>query len=253
MDEKKPSANGQVVNRTARILEALADHGASMTSSQLARATALPRTTVHRLATALESQGMLLAGEDGFHIGPAIARYAAAAHADIRVIARPHIESLGRRTRETVDLCVYRGRYAILVDQYPSDQELRVISPMGTAFPIHVTAHGKALLAALPAERVRSVLPERLDQYTPATITRRDHLIKHLEAVRVDGLAIDHEEHADGVCGLGIALDTGAGERYAVSVALPARRFEAKHTTIRTALEKCRAEIEAAVCPDTGS
>ncbi|RFQ00861.1 hypothetical protein D0O09_17210 [Pseudomonas putida] len=43
--------------------------------------------------------------------------------------------------------CLDKGLHAISVDQYPSDQELRVVSPVGRAFPIHCTAHGKALLS----------------------------------------------------------------------------------------------------------
>jgi hypothetical protein len=49
---------------------------------------------------------MLIIGADGVRLGPAIASLATWAHADVVAIARLAIEALGRRTRETVNLCL---------------------------------------------------------------------------------------------------------------------------------------------------
>ncbi|WP_110685044.1 IclR family transcriptional regulator [Salinicola aestuarinus] len=250
MTEARVSDGGgkQVVARAAAILNALEGQPQGMSLGGIAKVTGLPRTTVHRLVVSLEAQQLVLSSAEGVRLGPALARLAAAAHVDIAQIARPFVEALGRRTRETVDLSVYRGLHAVSVDQYPSDQELRVVSPIGTAFPIHCTAHGKALLASLPPEELEPLLADaRLDARTGQTLTARETLDKDLESARIAGIAADREEHAEGVCGLGVTLRTGAGARYALSLAVPAQRFDRQRTTLEAALRQCQAEIEARV------
>lgn len=240
----------QVVARAAAILNALEGQPQGMSLGAIAKATGLPRTTVHRLVVSLEAQQLVLSSAEGIRLGPALARLAAAAHVDVAEIARPFVEALGRRTRETVDLSVYRGLHAVSVDQYASDQELRVVSAIGTAFPTHCTAHGKALLASLPAEELGSLLADaKLEARTGQSLTARDTLEADLESVRAAGIAVDREEHAEGVCGLGVALRTGPGERYALSIAVPAMRFERQLPSLKAALWQCQAEIEARLAP----
>lgn len=240
------SANGkQVIARAAAILNTLADDPKGLSLGQISQATGLPRTTVHRLVGSLEAQQLVRSGPQGIRLGAALARLAAAAHTDILSLARPSLESLSRRTRETVDLCVYRGQHAVSVAQYASDQELRVVSPVGTAFPIHCTAHGKALLARLPNAHIQATLGATLEKRTAATLTETATLLKQLEEIRHTGHALDHEEHALGVCGMGVPLRTGQGEHYALSLAVPAQRFYPQQAALLAALRQCQAEIEA--------
>lgn len=240
----------QVVARAAAILNALESQPQGMSLGGIAKATGLPRTTVHRLVVSLEAQQLVLSSAEGIRLGPALARLAAAAHVDIAEIARPFVEALGRRTRETVDLSVHRGLHAISVDQYASDQELRVVSPVGTAFPVHCTAHGKALLAALSPPELESLLADAaLEARTEQSLSAREALEADLDGARATGIAIDREEHAEGVCGLGVALHTGAGERYALSLAVPSQRFERQRVALEAALRQCQAEIESRLAP----
>lgn len=248
-DDIEGGAGKQVIARAAAVLRALENQPLGLSLGQISKATGLPRTTVHRMVAALEAQQLVLSGEAGIKLGPAIARLATSAHTDIVAISRPFIEALGRRTRETVDLCVFGGQHAISVAQYASDRELRVVSPVGTAFPVHCTAHGKAMLAALSNDEVRSVLEGglegRLEKRTPSTMTDIPVLLKTLETIRVAGHALDHEEHALGVCGVGVTLRTGVAERYALSLAVPTLRFKEALPGLQAALLQCRAEIEA--------
>lgn len=247
MDEVESGSGKQVIARAAAVLRALESQPRGLTLSQIAKVSNLPRTTVHRIVGALEAQQLVVAGAGGVRLGPALVRLAASAHADVLAIARPSIELLGRRTRETVDLCVYRGMHSISVDQYPSDHELRVVSPVGTAFPIHSTAHGKALLSELSDAAIRHALPAKLEKRTGSTLDQIDALLQQLALVRADQLAVDIEEHAPGVCGLGVPLHTGTQERYALAVAIPALRFHTARDTVQSALLQCKAEIEAAL------
>ncbi|KHJ66499.1 IclR family transcriptional regulator [Pantoea rodasii] len=241
-------ANGsQVIARAATILRALETRPSGVSMSELAKLTALPRTTVHRLVTSLIAQQLLLQDNYGVKLGPALARLAASAHTDIIALAQPAMETLGRRTRETVDLCVWRGSHTVLVSQYASDQELRVVSPISTAFPSHCAAHGKALLAEQTPEAVTTLLPQLNELRTLQTLKSPQQMLKAIEQIRQQGYAVDREEHARGVCGVSVALQTGPGERYALAIAVPALRFDEQFTQLVAALMQAKAEIETLV------
>ncbi len=249
-DELEGGSGKQVIARAAAVLKALENQPQGLSLSQVAKAAELPKTTAHRIIAALEAQQLVITGPGGVKLGPALARLAAAAHTDVIGIARPLIEALGRRTRETVDLCVFRGLHAISVDQYSSDQELRVVSPTGTAFPCHCTAHGKALLASLEAGELDSLFRGiTLEKRTAASISSLPALKTELEQIRAHGFAIDREEHARGVCGIGVTIRTGMTERYAMSIAVPALRFDENLERLQAALMQCKAEIEAVTGP----
>lgn len=241
-------ANGsQVIARAAIILRALEDRPAGLSMSALAKATQLPRTTVHRLVTSLIAQHMLLQDSDGIKLGPALARLAASAHTDIIALAQPAMATLGRRTRETVDLCVWRGSHTVLVSQFVSDQELRVVSPVSTAFPSHCAAHGKALLAEQTDEALAMLLPQLNEVRTGKTLQAQEPLLAEIDIIRQQGYAVDREEHARGVCGISVALHTGAGERYALAIAAPALRFDEQFAHLLASLRQAKAEIETLV------
>ncbi|MEG5264028.1 IclR family transcriptional regulator [Pseudomonas sp. JDS28PS106] len=237
----------QVIARAAAVLKTLENQREGLSLSQVAKACGLPRTTVHRIVTALEAQQLVITGSSGVRLGPALVRLAASAHTDLVAIARPYVENLGRRTRETVDVSVYRGLHAISVDQYPSDQELRVVSPVGTAFPIHCTAHGKALLGMFPDELLSLMLAEPLERRTSATLVSKMRLIKDICISREQGWAIDQEEHAPGVCGIGVNIRSGLSEHYAISLAVPTLRFHDNLEVLKAALLQCKAEVEAVI------
>lgn len=245
MSNDADNNGSQVIARAATILRALETQPKGMTISQLSRQTGLPRTTVHRLVTSLESQQLLITGNEGVQLGPALARLAASAHTDVITLSRPAMETLGRRTRETVDLCVYRGSHAVSVSQFVSDQELRVVSAIGTAYPCHCTAHGKAILAMLSDEKIEDLLGGRPDVRTDNTLRTLSSVLENVREIRVRNYAIDREEHARGVCGIGVYINASVNEHYAISIAVPAIRFDEKFDHLLGSLLQCKAEIEA--------
>ncbi|MNY16536.1 HTH-type transcriptional regulator SrpS [compost metagenome] len=249
MSQDKEASSKQVIARAAAMLSALEKFPFGASLSQLSEACGLPRTTVHRMVGSLEAQQLVITDTNGVRLGPALVRLAASAHKDVIGISRPYIEALGRKTGETVDLCIYRGTHSVLVDQYVSNQELRVVSPIGTAFPIHCTAHGKALLAVLK-EQVLETMFSTIDSFD----TRTANTLKDVKALRKElvnisraGYAVDREEHARGVCGIGIHLHTGFVDQYALALAVPMLRFEENFDELKAALLQCKAEIESVI------
>jgi DNA-binding IclR family transcriptional regulator len=72
---------------------------------------------------------------------------------------------------------------------------------------------------------VKAVVPARLSRYTPATLTRRSALLEELTDIRRTGVALDCEEHTEGISAGGFAVRDGSGTVAAISVPMPTQRF----------------------------
>jgi DNA-binding IclR family transcriptional regulator len=227
LTETDTRRNGvQVVARVGDVLRALAVAPDGLSLSELAMAVGMPKSTVHRLVSALESEEFVTPARVGkIHLGRGIARLGAATRDSLRDQIRPFLLRLHQEIEETVDLSVRDGADARFIDHIPAPHRLRAVSAVGAAFPLHCTANGKALLAAMPEEELGAVLPARLPAYTPNTITVRKELWEELERVRVQGVADDREEHTLGICAVGAVVNDPYGAVAAISVPVPAQRF----------------------------
>jgi IclR family acetate operon transcriptional repressor len=112
----------------------------------------------------------------------------------LRDQAKPFLRELVARTGECAHLAIPARGEALYIDQVESPATLSVSTEVGSLAPLHCTALGKVLLA-YEAEAI----PDDLRPYTPNTITDPALLRAHLEEVRRQGYATDHEEFADGV------------------------------------------------------
>lgn len=245
MEQDKDANGKQVIARAAAVLRALEGHADGLTLAALTRAADLPRTTTQRIVAALQGQQFVTAIDGRILLGPAITRLAGSNYLDVVGIVRPHIETLGRKTHETVNLSVLRGNHAVIVDQVASDRELRVVTPVGSALPLYCTAHGKALLASMDDAEILQRLAGRWERRTERTVTRQADLLDRLPGIRAAGLADDQGEHLLGVCGIGVALQTKTPERYALSVTVPEVRFSTERPQLEEALRACAMAVTA--------
>lgn len=251
MAKSDPTDNGriQVISRAAQILRALDGAADGLSLSQLAARVELPRSTVHRLATALAAEGLVAAASPAgrVRLGPELTRLAVGARREIRQVLHPFMQQLFDRLNETVDCAILDGDHLRFVDQIAAPHRLRAVSAVGAVFPLHCTANGKAILAALPPEAVGDLLPSRLERFTEATMTKRTELLRELESIRVTGVAFDREEHTHGICAGGIAVVDAFGSMAALSVPMPAQRFRGRETEIAEELLAARNAAMAAL------
>ncbi len=243
----------QVIERAALILRSLESEPAGMTVAEVTRSTGLARTTVTRLVCSLRQEGFVTVDDGNVRLGPALARLAHAANLDAAEITRPRIEQLSHELDETVDLWIERRDGCELVDEVVSNAEVRISLSSGTRLPLHTTACGKALLARRTNEELVGRLPKRLPSTTPKSIGSRAQLLEHLETVRETGVAIDDEEHAPGVCAVGVAVDLRLPDRYAICVPILSSRFEAQRACAIEALQACVKAIEDQIAGHSGA
>jgi DNA-binding IclR family transcriptional regulator len=239
----------QVLSRAAEILRLLKVSPGGLTQAEIAAGVGLARTTVHRILNALADEGFVQPNgrSNRYRLGTEVLHMADAARASLITEIHPYLEQLSRDLDETVDFSILDRDHMTFIDQVVSPQRLRAVSAVGSSFPLHCTANGKAVLANLSAPDAAKILPEKLTAFTPNTIIRHDKLQQELKSIRLKGFARDIEEHSLGICAIGVSLhDTPLGHA-AISVPMPAQRFAGKEKSALSGLRKTAAQIATAL------
>src|SRR5579885_18012 len=197
----RPKRNYDItaLQRGLQILHLFTSASRGLTAKQVATASKLPVSTVHRFLSNLVSAGFLNRDSEGTHcLGIACFSIgqAAAGQLDIRRLSLPYLRELNQQTRETVHLTVRHGLSAVYVEKLDSPEPLRIYSRIGASVPLHCTAVGKILLAYLPEEEQQSILTQLdLKRATANSVGNMQELKTELFRVRKNGYASDLEEH----------------------------------------------------------
>jgi len=231
----------QVIARAASLLRALERRPDGLSLGDLAKAVSLPRSTVQRIVDALDNEGFVLAASasSGVRLGPALLALAAATRFHIAEAARETLEALAKECGETVDLSLVDQDKMVFIDQVAGTHRLTALSAVGVSFPLHSSANGKAVLAAMADEDIAKLRRRlRLAAITPKTITTWDRLEREIETVRKQGFAFDREENSVGISAVSVAIRSPSGELAAISIPAPTQRFDATEANLTKALQK---------------
>ncbi|MDT3671048.1 MAG: IclR family transcriptional regulator [Aromatoleum sp.] len=234
----------QVIARASRIMRALGAHPHGLSLAGIAAEVDLPRSTVQRIVTALATENLAepAGAAGGFRLGPALGQLIYQTEADIVPVARPHLERLSQALHETVCLSRINARQTHLLEVFVGEQVLRIVPPVGSTAPVHLTADGKALLARMTPEEVKDWLGEDLPPRTGRS-KGLAALLDELEEIRRSGFAYDNEEHTEGVSAVSVSIGTYRGA-YAITVIAPTARLHANLEDFRHALANTRTVVE---------
>jgi len=238
----------QAISRAAAVLAALAESGGGQSLAGLAARTGLPKTTVHRLCTALEQVGYVRVDEASGRreLGAALLRLAVMGRRDLCAVIEPYLEPLANELNETVDLAVLDGGQVLFVAQRPAPRrELMAIARVGAHFPAYSMASGKVLLAQLPADELHRRLPSRLAPTVVGRPKTRAALLHELQIVRATGLGYEREELRHGICAAAVAVTDIDGSSASIAVPMPATRFSESAELVAAALLGLRDTIQA--------
>jgi DNA-binding IclR family transcriptional regulator len=226
------------------MLECFAPDRPALGVAELAQELGLGRSTAHRYARTLVMLGYL--HQDGER------KYRLAAHAHgpgmaaidvlrLSVPAREVLAQLREWTGHTVTMAVLHGERALYVQrllahgrgQHCCDLDLGV----GASVPLHCTALGKALLAALTEDRRYALIASlTLSPQGPKTIRSKRALKREVQAVQASGLAFADEEFAAGVRAIAVPLtlpqtaEPLAAQTAQAATSVPARPFAVEVT-----------------------
>jgi IclR family transcriptional regulator, acetate operon repressor len=226
----------QSVDRALSLLEALAEAGGEASLTDLSRRTSLNVSTCHHLLSTLVNWGYVakVPGRRSYALG---ARVLYLGHACLRQVdlprrAQPHIDRINQVTGETVHLAVLQSDNIVTLMKREARHAVRVDTGMvGRSDAPHATATGKAMIAWLPEDQIRRMVPpEHLKRFTDNTIVDFEVLLEELRHVRRNGVAIDREEFQPGVICVGSAIRDHAGAVVgAISASAPSMRATDDH------------------------
>ncbi len=237
----------QVIARAASVMRALENQPAGLSLGEIAVAVGLARSTVQRIAAALQAEQLLIAASPTgkLRLGPALKRLASSVETDTLSLARPVLRGLSEELGETVDLVAVKGASLIFIDQIIGSHRLRTVSAVGEKFPLYCKANGKAYLATLTDAQVERLVGLKLERRTAHTVADLPTLLRDLAAVRRAGIAFDQEEHTEGISAAGVCLTDSGGSPVVVSVPVPTSRYQRRHRIITDALLKAKAGLQA--------
>jgi IclR family acetate operon transcriptional repressor len=236
----------QSVDRALSLLESLAEAGGEASLTDLSRRTHLNVSTCHHLLSTLVNWGYVakVPGRRSYALG---ARVLYLGHACLRQVdlprrAQAHIDRINQVTGESVHVAVLQADNIITLVKREARHAVRVDSGMlGRNDAPHATATGKAMIAWVPEDQIRRMLPDGLKRFTDKTIVDFDTLIEELRHVRRNGFAMDREEFQPGVICVGAAIRDHAGAVVgAISASTPTMRATEEH------LDLMRREVIAA-------
>lgn len=216
------------VDRVCDILDTLANSRSGATLSEVAEATALPKSSAFRYLTALEARHYVERDSDAvvFRLGPAFRPQNTRTIDRLVGVARPILEQLRDKVGETTNLGILDGTSVVHVTVCESRQMMRLAAHVGDRGMVHSTALGKAICAGLAPERVRSILDAAgMPGCTPKTIGTHKAFFAELDRVRTDGYGLDDmENQTDGRC-IAVAIGGGIEVPAGISISAPASRL----------------------------
>lgn len=200
----KSNRTHQSLERGLRIIETMAAIGGAATLAEIARKTALPRSTAHHLLQALVDFGYLDQDDDvrTYRLASKLFRLTGRTWTKERLaeISMPFLNELSLRTGEGTSLAILRDGVVTVIAKRDPVGPVRVVQEVGAIRPIHCTAVGKALAAWLPEQELNGIIDRTIfERKTAKTITTSDAFRRELARIRTTGIAIDNEEHIEGI------------------------------------------------------
>lgn len=151
--------------RTLKVLRFLAAQPDPVPLERLAAALDLPRSTAYHLVNAMIEQGFVThiaeerrycLGVAAFEVGIGYAR-----QAPLQRIAHRPLAALVDRIGHSAHLAVPHGRDVLYVLEERAPGRAPLVTDVGVRLPAHLTASGRAIMAALPESQVRALYPDR--------------------------------------------------------------------------------------------
>ena len=230
--DKKPAERSpqvQSLTRALTILGKLSELDSGSTLTELAHLCELPTSTTHRLLTTLENKRFVRfnrtsnqwsVGVQSFVVGNAFAR-----SRNFVPLAKTFMRHLMDQAGETVNLATQDHDEVVYLAQVECREIMRAFVRPGSRAPLHCSAVGKAILAAM-----HDIDRNRFIQRKPVTHEEKQvftpEFMKGLKDTQLSGYALDDEEQSVGMrCVASIIYDENGDPLAAVSISGPTARI----------------------------
>lgn len=212
--------------RVVDVLTLLATTTDALTLNEICKALSWPKSSAFELLQTLVHKGFLEIEDPRLKtyklgIGVFETGMAYLSKMSVSQVARPLLQELNRQIGSTVFLGVEDKGRIVYLDKAESHSVMRPTAKLGSRRNMHTTGLGKALLAALPDERIQYILEHNeLNAKTPYSNTNAAEVWQDIQAIRSRGYSIDdREDNSETYC-IGSAIyDQDGAAVAAISVA----------------------------------
>lgn len=220
-------AGVQSIERAFAVLRALALQRSGVTD--LANKVSLPKSTVARLLSALETEGAVEQTEPGgdYRLGTGLDDIVGGFQRGRNLVttARPFLLDLAEQTGESSGLDIMDQGWVYFLDQVASESDVQVRDWTGEWARPHAVPAGIVMLAHHDKASIESYVSNGLEAATRNTIADSAALWERLELVRSAGYAWSFEEFAEGINSVAAPVFGKSGVEAALQVHGPAYRF----------------------------
>jgi DNA-binding IclR family transcriptional regulator len=214
--------------RALRVLRYLASQPDPVTLERLASAVELPRSTAYHLVNAMIDEGFVTHLADEHRYGLGVAAFEVGSgysrQEPLQRIARRPLAALVDTVGHSAHLAVLHGRDVLYVLEERAPGRPPLVTDVGVRLPAHLTASGRAVLAALPATQLRALYPDRsafVDRHGLGP-TSPSALRALLSETRQRGYAVEEGEVTPGLASVAAAvLDHNGHPLAGVAVTFP--------------------------------
>lgn len=197
--------------RMLLIFEVLATNGRPMTPSELGEEIDLPKPTLHRLCTTLESEGFLIRDHNNGRLRPA--RRARIMAMGLQKVSRLHIarrmvlKTVASQIEETCNVAAPTSAGMTYLDRVDTPWPLRFQLPVGTEVPFHCTASGKLFLSFFSDADLKPLLDMMdLAPEGPNSIRDKEKFRSEIRTIRQAGYSWDNEEFMAGMIAFAVPV-----------------------------------------------
>lgn len=240
-------------DQTLRILAYLTRQRGPAPARTIAAALGIPRSSVYHLLATLQEHSFVVHLPEDQRWGLGIAAFELAGgyarQEPLARLGRPVLADLVDRVHESAHLAVMHGRDVLYIVEERAPRRPALVTDVGVRLPAHLTATGRAMLAALPREQVRALYPDAsaFADRTGRGPSRPGELKDILREVRERGYATEDGEVTIGLRSIGVAVRDHAGwpaAAIAVTWSGEAGDAGASPTTLAAAATAAAREIE---------
>lgn len=202
-------------DQTLAILSHLAHQRGPVPAATIATALGLPRSTVYHLLAVMQDRGFVVHLPEERRYGLGVAAFELSSgfsrQQPLARLGGPLVAGLVDRLGESGHLAVLHGRDVLYLVEERAPRRPSLVTDVGVRLPAHLTATGRAMLAALPPAQLRALYPDRgafawRGDPEASGAWRYSRLKQVLHGVREAGWAGEDGEVTEGLASVGVAV-----------------------------------------------
>jgi len=201
-----------------------------LTFTDITTALNLPKSTVSRLLSTMESQGLLERDADSrrFYPGDLLLSLASSYLSTPLVDgASSMMARLATDSSCTGYISMLEGRDVMIMRMFQGRMFIQVVTPPGSRLPAAETSVGRAILARYSDDYVRNLYADEWRVTSPNAPQTLPLLLAELERIRARGWAVSRNETLQGISAIATSVSNKhLGETVALGLTFPTQSLE---------------------------